>query len=172
MEIAYLKLNWSRWLTMNYAVARWATCVSNGQTKRSRPQLWSTRRISNWLIKKRNGKTRSHFFAIAAQQMRRILLDHARKHKTGKRAGGEQRVSFQDALAVAEVTPYELLAIEDALQQLAGQYPRQARVVELRFYGGYTEDEVAKILVNSSETVKYDWKFAEHWLSRDIRLTK
>jgi RNA polymerase sigma-70 factor (ECF subfamily) len=78
-------------------------------------------------------QTRSHFFAVAAQQMRRILLDHARKHKAGKRAGGEQRVSFGDALAVAETQPDELLAIEDALEQLTIEYPRQARVVELRF---------------------------------------
>jgi RNA polymerase sigma-70 factor (ECF subfamily) len=119
-----------------------------------------------------NWQTRSHFFAVAAQQMRRILLDHARKHRAGKRAGGEQRVSFQDALAVAEAKPDELLAIENALQQLTGQYPRQARVVELRFYGGYTEDEVAKILGTSPETVKRDWKFAKAWLSREIRLTE
>jgi RNA polymerase sigma-70 factor (ECF subfamily) len=119
-----------------------------------------------------NWQTRSHFFGVAAQQMRRILLDHARKHKAGKRAGGEQRVSFQDALAVAETKPDELMAIEDALQRLAGVHPRQARVVELRFYGGYTEDEVAKILETSPETVKRDWKFAKAWLSREIRLAE
>ncbi len=119
-----------------------------------------------------NWQTRSHFFGVAAQQMRRILLDHARKHKAGKRAGGEQRVSFEDALAVADTKPDELLAIEDALQRLASEYPRQGRVVEFRFYGGYTEEEVAKILEISPETVKRDWKFAKAWLSRDIRLTK
>jgi RNA polymerase sigma factor (TIGR02999 family) len=119
-----------------------------------------------------NWQTRSHFFAVAAQQMRRILLDHARKHKAGKRAGGEQRVSFEDALAVADTKPDELLAIEDALQRLASEYPRQGRVVEFRFYGGYTEEEVAKILEISPETVKRDWKFAKAWLSRDIRLSK
>jgi RNA polymerase sigma-70 factor (ECF subfamily) len=119
-----------------------------------------------------NWQTRSHFFAVAAQQMRRILLDHARKRKSGKRGGGEKKVSFQDALATAASKPDELLAIESALQQLAGKYPRQARVVEQRFYGGYTEDEIGKILAISPETVKRDWKFAKAWLSREIRLSE
>jgi len=119
-----------------------------------------------------NWQTRSHFFGVAAQQMRRILLDHARKHKAAKRGGAGQIVSFQDALATAQDKPAELLAIEDALQQLAQEYPRQARVVVLRFYGGYTEDEVAKILDISPETVKRDWKFAKAWLSREIRLAE
>jgi RNA polymerase sigma factor (TIGR02999 family) len=113
-----------------------------------------------------NGRT--HFLGVAAQQMRRVLVDHARKRKASKRAGGESRVTFEDALAVASEKPHELVAIDQAVEQLAKEYPRQARVVELRFFGGYTEDEIAEILAVSPETVKRDWRFARTWLSREI----
>ncbi len=114
-------------------------------------------------------QNRSHFFGVAAQQMRRILVDHARKHRAAKRPGGENRVSFEDALAITAEKPVELIALDTALQRLAVEFPRQARVVELRFFGGYTETEIGKILEISPETVKRDWKFAKAWLSRDIR---
>lgn len=121
---------------------------------------------------KENWQSRAHFFGVAAHQMRRILVDYARKHNAAKRGGSERRVSFEDAMATAAEKPGELLAIEEALERLAGEYPRQARVIELRFYGGYTEDEAAKILGFSPETLKRDWKFARAWLSREIGLTK
>lgn len=114
-------------------------------------------------------RNRSHFFGVVAQQMRRILVDHARKHRAAKRAGNEIRVSFRDALAAAAEQPGDLAAVDEALERLAGEYPRQARVVELRFFGGYTEQEIAGILAISVETVKRDWKFAKAWLSRDLR---
>ena len=117
-----------------------------------------------------NWQNRSQFFGVAARQMRRILVDHARKRKASKRDGGEVRVSFQDALAVATDRPGELVAMDDALELLSVEYPRQAQVVELRFYGGYTEDEIARILGTSVETVKRDWKFARVWLSREVRV--
>jgi RNA polymerase sigma-70 factor (ECF subfamily) len=121
---------------------------------------------------KENWQDRSHFFGVAAHQMRRILVDYARKHNAAKRGGGELRVSFENAAAIAEERPADLLAIEAALERLALKYPRQARVVELRFHGGYTEDEAAGILGVSSETVKRDWKLARAWLSREIKLSK
>ena len=117
-----------------------------------------------------NWQNRSQFFGVAARQMRRILVDHARKRKADKRAGGEVRAPFQDALAIATERPGELVAMDDALELLALAYPRQAQVVELRFYGGYTEDEIARILGTSLETTKRDWKFARVWLSREVRV--
>jgi len=118
-----------------------------------------------------NWKSRAHFLSVAAQQMRRILVDHARKHQAAKRAGGESRVSFVDVLAVAAEKPTQLVSVDEALDLLAAEYPRQARVVELRFFGGYTEDNVAKILAISPETVKRDWRFARTWLGREVQKT-
>lgn len=115
-----------------------------------------------------NWRNQTHFLGVAAQQMRRILVDHARKHKAVKRAGRESRVSFEDVLAVALEKPGEVVAIDVALKQLASEFPRQARVVELRFFGGYTEDDIAGILTISPETVKRDWRFAKTWLSREM----
>jgi RNA polymerase sigma-70 factor, ECF subfamily len=109
-----------------------------------------------------NWQNRSQFFGVAAGQMRRILVG----------AGGDVRASFQDALAIAMERPGELVAIDDALERLGVEYPRQAQVVELRFHAGYTEDEIARILRTSLETVKRDWKFARVWLSREVRVRK
>jgi len=114
-------------------------------------------------------KGRRHFMGVAAQQMRRILVDHARKHQAARRAGGASRVKFDDALAVAAETPAELVLLDLALEKLAKEYARQAGVVELRFFGGYTEDETAEILSVSTETVKRDWHFAKAWLDREMR---
>jgi RNA polymerase sigma factor (TIGR02999 family) len=116
-------------------------------------------------------RNRSQFFGVAARQMRRILLDHARKRQSYKWAAIEDRVSFSSALATAKERPSELVAIDDALHRFARHYPRQAKTVELRFFGGYSEDEVAGILEISVETVKRDWRFAKTWLSRDLRQT-
>jgi len=116
-------------------------------------------------------QNRAQFFGVAAKQMRRILVDHARKHKATKRASGEIRTPFSDALATAMERPRDLIAVDEALERLGGEYPRQAKVVEMRFFGGYAEDEIAKILGISPETVKRDWKFAKAWLSREVRPT-
>jgi len=117
-------------------------------------------------------KNRAHFLGVAAQQMRRILVDHARRHRAGKRAGNERRVSFEDVFAAAAEQPGDVVAVDEALERLSVDYPRHARVVELRFFGGYTEDEIARILEISPETVKRDWRFAKTWLSRAIRPEK
>jgi len=113
----------------------------------------------------------AQFFAVAAQQMRRILVDHARRRGASTRAA-EGLVQFNDALWTAREKPGELVAIDDALERLAREYPRQAQTVELRFYGGYAEEEIGEILGVSVETVKRDWKFARTWLSRDLRQEK
>ena len=117
-------------------------------------------------------QNRSQFFGIAAKQMRRILVDHARKHKSDKRAGNGVRIPFHDALATATEQPGDLAAVDEALERLATEFPRQAQVVELRFFGGYTEEEAAGVIGISPETVKRDWKFARTWLQRDLLQTQ
>jgi RNA polymerase sigma-70 factor, ECF subfamily len=110
-------------------------------------------------------ENRSQFFGVAAQQMRRILVDHARSRNAARRAGSEKKLRLDEALVMAKEQPAELLAVNEALDRFAQEHPRQARVVELRFFAGNTEDEVAQIVGVSVETVKRDWKFAKAWLS-------
>jgi RNA polymerase sigma factor (TIGR02999 family) len=108
---------------------------------------------------------RAHFFAIAAQTMRRILIDHARARVASKRGGEQQRVPLSDVDGWTVLTPSaDLLALDAALSELQSVDPRAARVVELRFFGGLREDEVAEALGVSVITVKRDWKAARAWL--------
>ena len=108
---------------------------------------------------------RAHFFAVAAQTMRRILIDHARARVAAKRGGEQFRVSLS---AVEEWNPVQqsedMLALDEALSRLERADPRAARVVELRFFGGLSEDEVAEVIGVSTITVKRDWKAARAWL--------
>ena len=113
---------------------------------------------------------RSHFFAVAAQAMRRILVDHARQKKAQKRDGGRQRVELLDTIAVSEERLDEILAVDEALKRLAEWDPRQAKVVELRFFGGMSDDEVAEVLGVHSRTVKRDWKVAKAWLNGELNM--
>jgi RNA polymerase sigma factor (TIGR02999 family) len=108
---------------------------------------------------------RAHFFAIAAATMRRILIDHARARVAGKRGGARQRVSLTEVDGWSPVAQSEdVLALDQALSRLEKADPRAARVVELRFFGGLREDEVAAVLGVSAITVKRDWKAARAWL--------
>ena len=115
---------------------------------------------------------RSHFLAIAAQTMRRILIDHARARVAGKRGGEQQRVSLS---AVEGWNPIvqnaDVLALDEVLSMLGQADPRAARVVELRFFGGLREEEVADVLGVSEITVKRDWKFARAWLVARLQST-
>ena len=111
---------------------------------------------------------RSHFFALAARQMRRILVDSARARRYQKRGGGAVSVTFDEALAVSRRDP-DLVALDDALELLAQQDERKVRVVELRFFGGLTNDEIAEALGISSDTVTRDWQMAKLWLRRALR---
>ena len=112
---------------------------------------------------------RAHFFAMAARVMRRILVDAARSRGYQKRGGGAQRVSFTQALAVAEAPSTDVVKLDDALEALAEVDARKSRVVELRFFGGLSVDETAEVLQVSRETVKRDWTFAKLWLLRQLR---
>ena len=111
---------------------------------------------------------RSHFFALAARQMRRILVDSARARRYQKRGGGAVSVTFDEALAVSRRDP-DLVALDDALELLAQQDERKVRVVELRFFGGLTNDEIAAALGISSDTVTRDWQKEKHRLRRALR---
>lgn len=115
-------------------------------------------------------ESRSHFFAIAAQQMRQILVDYARRHRAGKRGGGEETVSLEDpTMLVSEKNKdVDVVALDDALNALAGIDARKAQVVELRFFGGLNFDETAEVLKVSAGTVARDWTTARAWLHREM----
>ena len=116
-----------------------------------------------------NWQSRAHFFGVAAQLMRRILIDHARGHSRQKRGGEQKKVSLDEAFVFSEKQADELLAVDDSLNLLAKLDPRQARVVELRFFGGLSVEEAAEVLGVSPKTVKRDWSIAKAWLYADLK---
>lgn len=111
---------------------------------------------------------RSHFFAVATQTMRRLRVDHARAHMAGKRGGRRKRVELDERLLYAEDRPAEILALNEAIDRLAALDTRQARVVELRFFGGMSVEQTAEMLQVSVKTVKRDWTVARAWLHGEI----
>ena len=112
---------------------------------------------------------RSHFFAVAANAMRRILVDYARSYRTDKRGGAPRRVSLTDSMLVAEERADTLLAVDEALVELARIDERLSRVVECRFFAGLTEDETAAVLGVTARTVRRDWTKAKGWLHRTLK---
>jgi RNA polymerase sigma factor (TIGR02999 family) len=116
-------------------------------------------------------QNRGHFFAIAAQVMRRILVDHARRDLREKRGGGAVHVELENAEGLPQDTPVDVvdtLALNRALEKLEELDPDQARVVELRFFGGLTVEETATVLAVSPATIKRDWAMAKSWLYREL----
>jgi RNA polymerase sigma factor (TIGR02999 family) len=111
---------------------------------------------------------RAHFFGVAAQVMRRILVDHARRHNAGKRGQGMRRVSIDDAKDVAASNEIPILALDQALDRLHEVDAALARIVELRAFGGLTIDEAAHVLDVSPSTAKRDWRTAKAWLNREL----
>jgi RNA polymerase sigma factor (TIGR02999 family) len=111
---------------------------------------------------------RAHFFAISAQLMRRILVDHARSHTRVKRGGGVLKMSLDEAVVPSQKRAAELVALDDALQSLATVDLRKSEVVELRFFGGLSVEETAEVLKVTPMTVTRDWKTAKAWLHREI----
>lgn len=110
---------------------------------------------------------RNHFLAVAARAMRRVLVDFARARRQQKRDGGRQ-VSFDDALIVSSDRSADIVALDDALTTLATLDRRQSRIVELRFFGGLTEPQIAGVLGISPRTVSSDWRLARSWLLREL----
>jgi RNA polymerase sigma factor (TIGR02999 family) len=113
-------------------------------------------------------QNRAHFFGVAAQAMRHILVDYARSKQYAKRGGDAPKVSLDEALTVSEERAAELVALDDALNELAKVDPRKCHVVELRYFGGLSVEEAAEVLKVSAITVIRDWSMAKAWLHREL----
>lgn len=113
-------------------------------------------------------QNRAHFFAIAAQMMRRILITHAQSHAYAKRGGGMLKVSLDEAAILSKERAGELIALDEALTGLTAIDPRRSKVVELRFFGGLSNEEIAEVLKVSPNTVIRDWNVARAWLYREM----
>lgn len=113
-------------------------------------------------------QNRAHFFAIAAQMMRRILITHAQSHAYAKRGGGTFKVSLDEAAILSQERAGELIALDEALTSLTAIDPRRSQVVELRFFGGLSNEEIAEVLKVSPNTVTRDWNVAKAWLYREM----
>lgn len=111
---------------------------------------------------------RAHFFGVAAQAMRHILVDYARSRQSAKRGGGGRPISLEEAALVADERAAELVAFDEALKELAKLSSRQSRVVELRYFGGLSVEETAAVLEVSPDTVMRDWTMAKIWLHRAL----
>ncbi len=116
-------------------------------------------------------ENRAHFFGVAAQAMRHILVDYARAQLREKRGGGAQRISLDEGFAIGTEQSGEIIALHDALTELAKLDERQSKIVELRFFGGLTEPEIATILQVSQRTVSSNWRLARAWLLRQLDQT-
>jgi len=119
-------------------------------------------------VKNIDWQQRAQFFAIAAQMMRRILVDAARARGTHKRGGGAIKVNVDEAPVLSPERDSSLVALDEALEAFSKLAPRQARVVELRYFGGLSEEETAEVLKISTRTVRRDWDFAKSWLMREL----
>ena len=114
-------------------------------------------------------QNRAHFFGIASQMMRRVLVNHALARAAGKRGGGAQKIQLEEAEGLAVSPEVEILALDEAMKQLEKLDPLQNRVVELRYFGGLTVEEAAEVLNLSAATVKREWSTARLWLRRQLK---
>ena len=114
---------------------------------------------------------RAHFFAVAAQVMRHILIDHARSHLYGKRGAGAQHVPLDEVAVVSQERAAELVSLDDALTSLAKIDERKGKIIELRFFGGLSVDETAEVMNVSPVTVMREWRAAKAWLHREVSAT-
>jgi RNA polymerase sigma-70 factor (ECF subfamily) len=117
-------------------------------------------------------QSRSHFFATAATVMRRILVDHARAQNANKREGCRDAISLEEALVVSPARSLQLIALDDALDRLAKLDVRRSKIVELRFFGGLSEEETGEVLGVSARTVKRDWRVAKAWLYNEVNCNR
>jgi RNA polymerase sigma-70 factor (ECF subfamily) len=116
-----------------------------------------------------NWKNREHFLGVAAHVMRRVLVDYARAHKAEMRGGSRKRVELEEGLAITAERVDEALMLDEALNRLAEQNPRQARVVELRYFGGLSVEQIGTLLGIAPRSVKRDWSLARVWLFRELQ---
>ncbi|MBA4124093.1 MAG: sigma-70 family RNA polymerase sigma factor [Acidobacteria bacterium] len=116
----------------------------------------------------RNWQNRAHFFGVAAKAMRQILVDYARSKHSQKRGGWQERITFTEDDLVSNGRSEEIVALDDALNQLAVLDERKSRVVEMKFFAGLNVEEISEVLKTSPETVKRDWRFARTWLLREL----
>ena len=121
-------------------------------------------------IKAASWQDRAHFFAVAAQIMRRILVDHARHHIAGKRGGGLETLPLDEALVFSVEKSSQLVDLDEALKLLEAKDPRACQVIELRFFGGLSVEESAEVLKISPRTVRREWTFARAWLREQLGL--
>lgn len=113
-------------------------------------------------------QNRAHFFALSAHIMRNILVDHFRANEANKRGGNEIKLGLDEAVTVSAETSREVLALHDALQVLETLDPKQSQIVELRFFGGLTLEEIAEVMGLSVSTIKREWQMARAWLQREL----
>jgi RNA polymerase sigma-70 factor (ECF subfamily) len=113
-------------------------------------------------------RNRAHFFQVAAHVMRQILIDRARKRRAGKRGGGTPEISLDKALDIAEARSGDLIVLEQALARLENVDARQCQVVEMRFFAGMSEDEIAEVLCVSARTINREWRMARAWLYKEL----
>lgn len=113
-------------------------------------------------------QNRAHFFSVAAQVMRHVLVDHARSRNTEKRSGGLTKLSLEEAVNFFDEHDVNLVALDEALKELAQMDAQQSRIVELRFFGGLTIEEIAEVLKITPGAVRYDWRIAKAWLHRAL----
>ena len=111
---------------------------------------------------------RAHFFAVAAQIMRHILVDHARKYRRSKRGGGTEHVPLDEAAVVCDERAADLITLDDALNRLASMDARKSQIVELRFFGGLTVEETAEVMKLAPVTIMREWRAAKAWLGREV----
>jgi RNA polymerase sigma-70 factor, ECF subfamily len=150
--------------------------LARGYMRRERPEhtLQATALVHEAYLKLVRQRSvdwqgRSHFYGIAAQLMRQILIDHARRHLRAKRGGARSAEPLDEALVFAPAQSAELVRLDEALERLAKLDSRQSRIVELRFFGGMSVEETAEFLKVSPKTVKRDWSLAKAWLHGELR---
>ncbi|HEX3100499.1 MAG TPA: sigma-70 family RNA polymerase sigma factor [Pyrinomonadaceae bacterium] len=149
--------------------------IAHGQMRRERDDhtLQTTALVNEAYLKlvgqkEVNWESRSQFFGLAAQVMRNILVDHARSHSRRKRGGGAEKLSIEDAPLISVDRAREFVALDEALVQLEIDAPRKAKIVEMKFFGGFSVEEIAGALNISTITVMRDWNFAKAWLFRSM----
>ncbi len=149
--------------------------LAKGYMRRERPDhtLQATALINEAYLKlvgeDIDWNSRAHFIGLAANVMRRVLVDYARAHNAEQRGGGLQRVEMQDELAISAAQLDEVEHLDEALKKLEKENPRQARVVELRYFGGLSVEQIGALLEIAPRSVKRDWALARIWLFRELR---